>query len=184
MKALSPKLSSTKVSNSPWEWIPKTIEDFLTELEFIATHCKELEHLVLYRGHRDRRWLLDSTFARSCKKNIFGIEPWQKLRFEDFRMSTKHQQIVLNLFFFKFDFVARPSPKLSSVAETTGVDPWFEFMKRLQQYPEEDPTYCKGPSSLIGLGTWMLQCTLPMNHEREKVPFGSATLLLREKPCK
>jgi FRG domain len=144
LKALSPKVSSTKVGNSPWEWIPKTFEDFLTELEFVATHCKELEHLVLYRGHRDRRWLLDSTFARSCKKNVFGIEPWQKLRFEDFRMSTKHQQIVLNLFFFKFDFVARPSPELSNVAETTGVDPWFEFMKHLQQYPEEDPTYFKG----------------------------------------
>jgi len=137
-------LTSTKVGNSPWEWIPNTFEDFLAELEFVAAYCKDLGHLVLYRGHRDRKWLLDSTFARSCKKNVFGIEPWQKLRFEDFRMSAKHQQIVLNLFFFKFDFVARPSAELFNVAEKTGVDPWFEFMKRLQQYAGEDPTYFKG----------------------------------------
>ena len=143
MKVPSPKLTSTKVGNSPWEWIPKTFEEFLAELEFVATHCKELGHLVLYRGHRDRKWLLDSTFVRSCKANVFQIEPWQKLRFEDFRMSAKHQQIVLNLFFFKFDFVARPSTELLNVAEKTGVDPWFEFMKRLQQYPGEE-TYFPG----------------------------------------
>ena len=144
MKALSPKLSSTKVGNSPWEWIPKTFEDFLTELEFIATHCKERDHPVLYRGHRDRRWLLDSTFARSCKKNVFGIEPWQKIRFDEFRVSTNYQQILLNLFFFKFDFVARPSNELFELEEKHGIDPWFEFMKRLQQYPEEDATHLKG----------------------------------------
>ena len=146
MKALSPKLSSTKVGNSPWEWIPKTFEDSLTELEFVATHCKELGHLVLYRGHRDRKWLLDSTFARSCKKNVFGIEPWQKLRFDEFRMSTNYQQILLNLFFFKFDLVARPSNQLFELEKKHGIDPWFEFMKRLQQYPEEDSAHLKGTS--------------------------------------
>jgi hypothetical protein len=146
LKALSPKLTSTKVGNSPWEWIPSTFDDFLGELEFVAAHCKELEHLVLYRGHRDRKWLLDSTFARSCKKNVFGIEPWEKIRFDDFRMSPNYQQIVLNLFFFKFDFVARPSDQLFELQEKHGIDPWFEFMKRLQQYPEEDPTHLKGTS--------------------------------------
>jgi len=137
-------LTSTTIGNSSWEWIPNTFADFIEELESIIAHCKESAHLVLYRGHQDRKWLLDSTFARSCKSKIFGIDPWQKLKFKDFRMSTKHQQIVLNLFFFKFDFVARPSAELFSVGEKTGIDPWFEFMKRLQQYPEEDPTYFKG----------------------------------------
>jgi hypothetical protein len=139
-------LTSTKIGNSPWEWIPKTIEGFLAELEFVAMHCNELGHPVLYRGHRDRKWLLDSTFARSCKKNVFGIEPWQKLRFNEFRMSTNYQQILLNLFFFKFDCVAKPSNELFELEEKHGIDPWFEFMKRLQQYPEEDPTHLKGTS--------------------------------------
>jgi hypothetical protein len=144
LRILSPKLTSTTIGSSSWEWIPNTFGDFLEELESIRAHCKESAHLVLYRGHRDRKWLLDSTFARSCKSNIFGIAPWQKLKFEDFRMSTKHQQLVLNLFFFKFDFIARPSAELFSVGEKTGIDPWFELMKRLQQYPGEDTTYFKG----------------------------------------
>ena len=110
----------------------------------MVSHCKELEHLVLYRGHREREWLLDSTFARACKKNIFGIEPWQKIKFDDFRLSADHQQIVLNLFFFKFDFLARPSQELYDLEETRGIDPWFDFMKRLQQYPEEDKSPIKG----------------------------------------
>lgn len=146
MKAISPKLTSTKVGNSPWEWIPKTFEGFLAELEFVATHCKELGHLVLYRGHRDRKWLLDSTFARSCKTNVFGIEPWQKIRFDEFRMSTNYQQVLLNLFFFKFDFIAQPNNALFDIEEKYGIDPWFEFMKRLQQYPEEDSAHIKGTS--------------------------------------
>jgi hypothetical protein len=45
VKALSPKLKTTKVGNSPWEWIPNTFEDFLVELEFVAAHCKDLGHL-------------------------------------------------------------------------------------------------------------------------------------------
>ena len=54
--------------------------------------------------------------------------------------------MLLNLFFFKFDFVARPSDELFQVEKKHGIDPWFEFMKRLQQYPEEDPTHLKGTS--------------------------------------
>ncbi len=144
MKAISPKLPNTTIGNAAWEWLPRSFADFLGEVNHVQAHCKELEHLVLYRGHRDRKWLLDSTFARSCKKHVLGIEPWQKIRFDKFRMSTNHQQILLNLFFFKFDFVARPSNELFELGEKRGIDPWFEFMKRLQQYPEEDSMHLKG----------------------------------------
>ena len=34
----------------------------------------------------------------------------------------------------------------SKLQKKHGIDPWFEFMKRLQQYPEEDPTHLKGTS--------------------------------------
>jgi hypothetical protein len=141
---LSPKLKRTKSGRSLWEWVPETFDGFIAEIEYVINHCKELGHLVLFRGHRDRKWLLDSTFARSCKQCVFGIEPWQNLKFDDFRLSTKHQQIVLNLFFFKFDFVARPSLELFDLAKTHGLDPWFEFMKHLQQYPEEDTSHLRG----------------------------------------
>ena len=40
---------------------------------------------------------------------MFGVDPWQKIGADEFRLSTNHQQILLNLFFLKFDFLARPS---------------------------------------------------------------------------
>jgi hypothetical protein len=139
-----PKLSRTEVGNVPLEWIPKTFDDFLEECANVISHCKDLGHLVLFRGQRDRKWLLDSTFVRSCKQKVFGIDPWQTLRFEEFRLSEKYQQILLNLFFFKFDFVARPSQELECLEQTHGIDPWFEFMKLIQQYPEEDTSHLTG----------------------------------------
>jgi hypothetical protein len=59
-------------------------------------------------------------------------------------LSEEHQQVLLNLFFFKFDFVARPTQELQDLEEQHRIDPWFEFMKRLQQYPEEDSSHLKG----------------------------------------
>jgi hypothetical protein len=144
LKSVSPKLATTTIGDAAWEWIPRSFEDFLEEANHVEMHCNALEHLVLYRGHRERKWVLDSTFVRSCKKYVFGIETWQRIRFDEFRMSTKHQQILLNLFFFKFDFVARPSQELENLEQTHEIDAWFEFMKRLQQYPEEDTSHLKG----------------------------------------
>lgn len=51
---------------------------------------------------------------------------------------------MLNLFFLKFDFLARPSDELFALEDQHGIDPWFEFMKRIQQYPEEDHPHLKG----------------------------------------
>jgi hypothetical protein len=129
---------------APWEWVPQSFADFLEEVRHVEAQVREVGHLVLYRGHRDRKWLLDSTFVRSCKKFVFGIEAWQKIRFDQFRMSVKHQQILLNLLLFKFDFVARPSQELQALEGTHGIDPWFEFLKRMQQYPEDDTSHLKG----------------------------------------
>lgn len=145
MKPLSPKCPSTAIENAPWEWVPTSFANFLEEVDHVQTHCKELgDRLVLYRGHRESKWLLDSTFVRWCKQQVFGIEPWQKIGPDRFRLSAKHQQILLNLFFLKFDFLARPSDTLFDLEEEHGIDPWFEFMKRIQQYPEEDRNHFKG----------------------------------------
>jgi hypothetical protein len=75
---------------------------------------------------------------------VFGIEPWQTIGCDQFRLSTNHQQILLNLFFLKFDFLARPTDKLFELERQHGIDPWFEFLKRIQQYPEEDHNHFKG----------------------------------------
>jgi len=148
VKPITPKLRTTTTGVAPCEWLPQSFTDFVEEVTHIEEHVRELDHLIFYRGHRDRKWLLDSTFVRSCKNFVFGIEAWQKIRFDEFRMSENHQQILLNLFFFKFDFVARPSNELFELEKKYEIDPWFEFMKRLQQYPEDDPTHLKGTSIL------------------------------------
>lgn len=75
---------------------------------------------------------------------MFGIDPWQNIGSEEFRLSKNHQQVLLNLFFLKFDFLARPSDELFALEDQHGIDPWFEFMKRIQQYPEEDHPHFKG----------------------------------------
>jgi hypothetical protein len=144
LKAISPKFARTTIGSAAWDWIPASFAEFLEEAEHVQRQCKQLDHLALYRGHRESKWLLDSTFVRWCKKQVFGIEPWQKISPDKFRLSVYHQQILLNLFFLKFDFRARPSDELFELEEQQGIDPWFEFMKRIQQYPEKDDWHFKG----------------------------------------
>ena len=77
---ISPLLSTTKTGNVPWEWVPSDFPSFLQELKHISSHCKGIDHLALYRGHRERDWILDSTFVRYVKKHILGIEPTSIVR--------------------------------------------------------------------------------------------------------
>jgi len=65
-----PLLSTTKPGTVPWEWVPADFPSFVQELSHIASHCKEIDHLALYRGHRKRDWLLDSTFMRYVSSTV------------------------------------------------------------------------------------------------------------------
>jgi hypothetical protein len=133
---IRPISKSTKMGSAPWEWIPEDFDNFLKELYTIKDHCDKREHLVIYRGQSNRNWLLDSTFVRFCREYIFGIPQSAKLK-EDFRLSLEHQQIVWNLLFYKFGAIIS-SPELFEVERLPGIDPWFEVLKRLQQYSEKD----------------------------------------------
>jgi hypothetical protein len=42
------------------------------------------------------------------------------------------------LFLFKFGTSTGPHKDLFDIAENENLDPWFEYMKRIQQYPKED----------------------------------------------
>jgi hypothetical protein len=133
---IRPTSKSTKIGATPGEWIPEDFDNFLKELYAIKDHCDKREHLVIYRGQSNRNWLLDSTFVRFCRKYIFGISQSAKLM-EDFRLSLEHQQIVWNLLFYKFGAIIS-SPELVELERLPGIDPWFELLKRLQQYSEKD----------------------------------------------
>lgn len=137
----------TKVNAKTGEWVPSSFGGFLEELGHITASCKQARSLALFRGHREREWLLESTFARSCKRVLFGLSAKEKLspRVTD---SVEFHHVVLNLFLLKFGVLMRPSDELELASTKHGLDAWFEFMKRLQQYPEEDDFYIKGTNLL------------------------------------
>ena len=138
-----PKYSTTKIGLDPWEWIPIDFSSFIGELQSISAHCTNLKHLIIFRGHRDRDWLLDSTFVRYCKGKIFGIGITSTLR-KDYRMSKDLQRLLGNLFLYKFGERTKPHQELFDLAEKYSIDPWFEWMKKIQQYPEDDLGTLKG----------------------------------------
>ncbi len=128
-------------------WKVNSIDGLLSELSSIEKSSLDQDKLIIYRGHRDERWLLDSTFVRSFKTTLFGIEPFKRLnnRITD---SAEFHPAILNLYLLKFGVLTRPSDDLESSAKEHGLDSWFEWMKRLQQYPGEDGFFLKG-SNLI-----------------------------------
>lgn len=134
---VTPSVSTTKYGREPFEWIPFCFESFLQELNYIKAHCVSLDHLVLFRGHRNSQWLLDSTFVRYVKENILGISTLSRVR-SDYRGSMEFHRLLGGLFLYKFGTLTEPSQDLFLQEEQNGIDPWFEWMKRIQQYPTDD----------------------------------------------
>jgi len=91
--------------------------------------------------------LLDSTFARSFKTTLFGVRPDEKLSRRIVESAECHLAL-LNLYLLKFGVLTHPSDELEAAAREKDLDPWFEWMKRLQQYPAEDGFFLKGTNLL------------------------------------
>ena len=135
-----PSLPHTVVSADTREWIPNSFEGFLHELNHIVDWCKTKNFLPLFRGHRNRKWLLDSTFVRSFKTTLFRVPEEHRLAARIVNSAEFHPAI-LNLFLLKFGVLARPSDELEAAARQHEIDAWFEFMKRLQQYPDTEDSF-------------------------------------------
>lgn len=58
---------------------------------------------------------------------------------------------LLNLFLFKFGILTRPSQGLYALEKSQGIDPWFEFMKQVQQHPDEgqDGPFCLKGTNIL-----------------------------------
>lgn len=142
-----PRHPSTLVSQRTGEWLPATFEGCLVELENIAAAAEADESLLLYRGHADRRWRLDSTFVREFKRRLLQMEPTHG--FAGHLHSCGDLNCTLtSLLLLKFGSLVGPSPELIKVAAEHGGDPMFELMKRYQQFPEEDLLPFKGTNLL------------------------------------
>ncbi len=115
----------------------------MAELEHIIASCSGEDPLPLFRGHSDYKWLLDSTFARTCKRILFQLPPDVKLS-EYVKASVVYHRTLLNLLLLKFGTLVRPTQELDAAEVEHGIDAWFELLRRFQQFPEEDHPYLRG----------------------------------------
>ena len=147
MYSPKPRHPTTRINQHTGEWLPATFEGCLVELENIAAAAEAEKALLLYRGHADRRWRLDSTFVREFKRRFLQMEPTQSFA-ERLHSCGDLNCTLTSLLLLKFGSLVGPSDELIKVAAERGVDPWFELMKRYQQFPEEDLLPFKGTNLL------------------------------------
>lgn len=144
MQKILPICSDTIVDVDPHEWIPRNFEDFLKELEHIINSCEaEKPH---FRGHADSRWLLESTFVRTCKKLLLNMEPHIRPS-EEIQESREYYQSLFALFLLKYDLLVKSDPKYKEnkiLEGTHDIDALFDLMRYYQQYPEKDIFHPKG----------------------------------------
>lgn len=149
MKDISPTCSRTVVHKTTRDWLPASFEDLMSELNALHQLNNET-NLIIYRGHRDRAWLLDTTFVRACKTYLFGLKETDRLS-DRLVGSVNLHLALLNLFLFKFGILVKPSQELYDLEKTRSIDPWFELMKRIQQHPEEgqDGPFCLKGTNIL-----------------------------------
>jgi hypothetical protein len=137
MRLISPKLKGTKNSNDLREWMPDSFDNFLIELDHIINSCEGSDPAPLFRGQTNYEWFLDSTIVRNSIQRLFGISDYHKLP-PEIRENVLFHKALTSIILLKFGTIGRPSGKLFEREKSEGLDPWFEFMKNLQQYPEKD----------------------------------------------
>lgn len=144
MRKISPICSATAFGSDPHEWTPSNFDDFLEELQHIIGSCPG--NNPLFRGHANRKWLLESTFVRTCKKILLDLEPHVRPS-EQVRESFEYNGVLLGLLLLKYDVLIQLDDvfhELRVLEETHDIDALFELMKKYQQYPEKDKTTLRG----------------------------------------
>lgn len=146
MKTLRPSSAATRIARTQ-EWIPESFDVLLTEIDALKLRAADEKRLLIYRGHRRREWRLDTTFVRSVKSRLFGMEAQDGFTAR-LRDSGDLNSALTSLLLLKFGTLLEPSAELKTVETEHGVDAWFELMKRYQQYPEEDVLALTGTNFL------------------------------------
>jgi len=119
----------------------------MEEYEYVSNTLSSPDRLVLYRGQRDHSWLLDSTIARSLKKNWFHVLPGHQFSGQA-QESFELHRLLVSAILWKFAYVVRPSPELRMHAEKSiELDSMFEMMKRCQQYPDREHDWPSVPGT-------------------------------------
>ncbi len=144
MIPIKPKLTTTISSPDNREWIPDSFKSFQLELEHIISSCEGTDPLPLFRGQTNSEWRLDSSFVRNFIQKAFSIDQSIHLN-ASIRQSIFFHRLIAYAFLFKFNILGKPHQELFDHENLNEIDPWFEFIKNLQQYPEKDyPNFIKG----------------------------------------
>lgn len=135
MKKLDPKIKSTILSPDGREWIPTTTDNFLWEVDHIVKAGEEDDHPILFRGQCNSDWLLDSTLVRDGIARLFGISNYHKIP-NSIRQQVSFHRLITSIILMKFGTIWKPSKEAFEKEQSHGIDPWFELLKNVQQYPE------------------------------------------------
>ncbi len=136
MKSIEPKLKSTESSPDYREWVPSNIDNLFIELEHIINSCEGEDPLTLFRGQSNYEWPIDSTFVRNCIRNLFGIRDYRALP-NSIRHQISFHRAIASLLLIKFGTIWKPSEEALEKEKSEDIDPWFELLKNMQQYPEK-----------------------------------------------
>ena len=136
-----PRRADTALSPGGRVWSPATAEALFEELQSLVSQ----DALRLFRGNRDFSWLIDSKFARTVKTNAFGFNP-SEVPLPAIATSRYFVDVLYGMLHLKFGVLGSPSPQVLALSDAhPGMDPWFEWMKNMQQYPDTDV-----PAALAG----------------------------------
>lgn len=138
MRVISPLFDTTITSADGHEWLPVGFPAFLAELKHIIMACTGDDPAPLFRGQSDSTWLMDCTFVRNFVQKVFSLSNYQSLD-RKIRQSGLFHKSVLSLLLLKFGVLSTPSQEAFTRAKSEDIDPWYEFLKHCQQYPEKYP---------------------------------------------
>lgn len=145
MQEFSPISATTLVTSTRahWTWEPVAVESCLHELEHAVANFSRPnpDRAVLFRGQRDKSWLIESTLSRNLKHKWFST-PNSHQFIEHAQNSFELHRLLLSAVLYKFGHAIVPKAELvAHEKQDPVIDSWFELMKRLQQYPEKEPDW-------------------------------------------
>lgn len=180
MKIFIPKLKSTTTNSDPREWIPSSLDNLLKEIDNISKIGHRNDSLILYRGQINNGWPLDSTFVRNSITALFGIKNYFDLP-PSIRYRISFHRSIASLFLMKFDKIIKPSEEAFTKESSHGIDPYFELLKHVQQYPEKylEISFIKGTNlidwtNIIDIALYF--ATFEGQEENKRISAGHGAL--------
>lgn len=125
---LDPQAGDTEVLE-PFTWKVGSLTGLLKEINGL----KGIEERPLWRGHEHSTWQLDSTMARWVRQNLRNRTLSSLVEKTSFESAFgDYSRFAL----FKFKHVLKPSSQFLAICKKKKLDPHFEVIKNLQQFPE------------------------------------------------